>query len=459
MNTPHSASHQTARRGFRWARAVGLAFCLAVSALGASAQTVPGAERRGAIPTRDALELTLTADRGSVRIFSGSQDEVRYRVTLEPQVAASSTPARLDQLTLNARDTQNGVVLDGLIPPGADFQNVWVKYELHVPRRYNLRITTGAGDIRVSDIEGRVVLITGGGNIEAAHIGADASDGAARTSNAVAARLETGGGNISVAGVAGALRAVTGGGHISAGEILGDAVLQTGGGNIRVASVSGSARLTTGGGNIYAGRTGGGLVAETAGGRIDLGEVTGAIRTRTDGPGRALRLEAQSANSRAAPASRIEQGAAARPSNPRLRGTIQSPQLDLPSPEMPDGPSFAAARDLPLNGPFAQWSRAMESLWWGGVRVDPADQQKRLIRAPAPEYPEAARRARIAGQVTLGLRIGADGSVEEATLLSGEPVLGRAAMEAVEQWRYAPLRIGGRPVSILTTVTLAFELR
>jgi TonB family protein len=126
---------------------------------------------------------------------------------------------------------------------------------------------------------------------------------------------------------------------------------------------------------------------------------------------------------------------------------------------MPDGPSFAAARDLPLNGPFAQWSRAMESLWWGGVRVDPADQQKRLIRAPAPEYPEAARRARIAGQVTLGLRIGADGSVEEATLLSGEPVLGRAAMEAVEQWRYAPLRIGGRPVSILTTVTLAFELR
>jgi TonB family protein len=101
----------------------------------------------------------------------------------------------------------------------------------------------------------------------------------------------------------------------------------------------------------------------------------------------------------------------------------------------------------------------MESLWRGGVRVDPADQQKRLLPSPAPEYPEAARRAGIEGQVTLEVRIGRDGSVEDMTLLSGEPVLGRAAMQAVEQWRYAPLRIGGQPVSILTSVTLAFELR
>jgi protein TonB len=74
-------------------------------------------------------------------------------------------------------------------------------------------------------------------------------------------------------------------------------------------------------------------------------------------------------------------------------------------------------------------------------------------------YPEAARQAGIEGQVTLGLRIGRNGLVEDVRLLSGEPVLGRAAMEAVEQWRYAPLWISGQAVRTLTTVTLAFELR
>jgi protein TonB len=108
---------------------------------------------------------------------------------------------------------------------------------------------------------------------------------------------------------------------------------------------------------------------------------------------------------------------------------------------------------------LAELSRRMESLWWGGIRIDPAEQQQRLVHGPSPEYPEVARRAGIEGQVTLLLRINRDGSVEDSELLSGEPVLGRAAAEAVERWRYSPLRIGGRPVNILTSVTFNFQLR
>jgi TonB family protein len=124
-------------------------------------------------------------------------------------------------------------------------------------------------------------------------------------------------------------------------------------------------------------------------------------------------------------------------------------------------PSLAppAVWEAPERGRLAELSRRMESLWWGGVRIDPAQQQERLVRALAPEYPEVARRAGIEGQVTLLLRVGEDGSVQDTQLLSGEPVLGRAAAEAVEQWRYSPLRIGGRPVSILTSVTFDFRLR
>ena len=121
---------------------------------------------------------------------------------------------------------------------------------------------------------------------------------------------------------------------------------------------------------------------------------------------------------------------------------------------MPANSSLDAAR----TGGLDEISRTMENLWWGGIRVNPAEQQKRLVLAPLPEYPEAARRAGIEGQVTLLLRIDRDGTVDTVEQLSGEPVLGRAAAEAIEQWRYSPLRIGGEPVSVLTSVTLAFQL-
>jgi TonB family protein len=126
---------------------------------------------------------------------------------------------------------------------------------------------------------------------------------------------------------------------------------------------------------------------------------------------------------------------------------------------MPRSLSAVTAFDAPPSGSLDEISRTMEAFWWGGIRINPSEQQKRLVMAPLPEYPEVARRAGIEGEVTLLVRIGKNGSVQDAQMLSGEPVLGRAATEAVEQWRYSPLRIGGQPVSVLTSVTLAFQFR
>lgn len=126
---------------------------------------------------------------------------------------------------------------------------------------------------------------------------------------------------------------------------------------------------------------------------------------------------------------------------------------------MPAGLSAAATWDAPADGSLSQLSRRMETLWWGGVRVDPAEQQKRLVVGQLPEYPEVARRAGIEGDVTMLLRIGTDGAVDDVEQLSGEPILGRAATEAIDQWRYSPPRIGGQPANIVTSVTLSFQLR
>jgi TonB family protein len=444
-----SLIHPRFRRGMPWHvgwnGGLGLAACFILAALTANGRAAEpasprvSAERAGALPTHDALELTFTADLGNVRVFNDAAGEVRYHVTLEAEAADPAAQTRLKQFSLTARNTPMGIILEGRMPQRGDTHNVWVSYELHVPRRYNLRISTQAGNIMVADMEGQVILVSGGGNIEAGRIGDfDSLRSDTDSRGGSVARLETAGGHITVGDVTGALRAITGGGHISTGDIFGDATLQTAGGHIRARRVAGTARLFSGGGNIYAQRAEHGLFAETAGGRIELVEGMGEVGTRIFRGSQTLRRGNQMLQ----------------------RGEMMArTRQDDPPPEISDGVSPAGTWDIPANGRIADWTRRMESLWRGGVRADPADQQKRLLQSPAPEYPEVARRAGIEGQVTLGVRIGVDGSVEDVRLLSGEPVLGRAAMEAVEQWRYAPLRIGGRPVSILTSVTLAFELR
>jgi len=44
-------------------------------------------------------------------------------------------------------------------------------------------------------------------------------------------------------------------------------------------------------------------------------------------------------------------------------------------------------------------------------------------------------------------------------ILSGEAVLANAAREAVQQWRYQPTVIEGKPVIVITTVTVEFRLK
>ena len=238
--------------------------------------------RSGIIPTHDALQFTLTADTGNVRIFSDASGEVRYQVRVETDGNNPAAAALLKEFSLQAHAAPTGVILSGRMRKTGDFERVFVSYEIHLPRRYNVAISTQVGDIVAQDIDGQVTLTTGGGNIQAGRIGTTRGT-AAR--GAFAARLETGGGHILIGDVAGGLRASTAGGHITAGNVGGDAVLHTDGGHIQVGQVDGNAQLTTGGGNIAVARADSGAVAETTGGRIEFGEAAGAIHARSGGGG------------------------------------------------------------------------------------------------------------------------------------------------------------------------------
>ena len=55
-----------------------------------------------------------------------------------------------------------------------------------------------------------------------------------------------------------------------------------------------------------------------------------------------------------------------------------------------------------------------------------------------PQYPELARRNHIFGKVRIQAVVAPDGSVKEAHEIGGGPVLVKAALEAVGQWKFEP---------------------
>lgn len=391
----------------------------AVTSGRASSKVVPDASRaaQGVIATHEGLQLTVKAGCANVRIFTDGSDSVSYAVRLDPKAAGAAADA-LQDFFLTADKTSRGVMLIGQTQRARDCRSD-VTYEIHVPRHYDLDIAVQSGDITAQSMDGIVALYTGGGAIRAGGIGA--SDAAAKgpASRVFAARLETGGGDICVGNIAGGLRAATAGGQIFAGDVHGPAVLRTGGGDIHVGHVFGGAHFTSGGGDIVARKVDGGVWADTAGGQVEIGNTAwlGAV-----GP---------------------EFATADRAAFPVILDHFQDPQ------EMPAVSNLADVTEL---------MRIFDAFFWGGIRVDPADEQKRLTQSLAPEYPEVARLAGIEGDVTLRIFVGRDGTIRGITPVSGPPVLARAAMRAVERWRYTPALVDGRPVDVITSVTLAFRL-
>ncbi len=85
-------------------------------------------------------------------------------------------------------------------------------------------------------------------------------------------------------------------------------------------------------------------------------------------------------------------------------------------------------------------------------------QQPQKIHHVAPIYPEVARAAHISGIVILEALLAEDGSVHDVRVLRSVPLLDAAAVTAVRQWRFTPTLLNGTPVSVLMTVTVAFNL-
>jgi protein TonB len=90
----------------------------------------------------------------------------------------------------------------------------------------------------------------------------------------------------------------------------------------------------------------------------------------------------------------------------------------------------------------------------------PQVENLRALRITPPVYPPRCLRAGIEGTVRLRVLVGENGHVQEATVYrsSGDSGLDSSALEAVQDWLFAPAARGGVPMRAWVIVPITFKL-
>ena len=89
----------------------------------------------------------------------------------------------------------------------------------------------------------------------------------------------------------------------------------------------------------------------------------------------------------------------------------------------------------------------MKPLPFHRIRLEPRDMAAFLVQTVPPAPPAGA-----GGTVKVQIVVAKDGSVMEANAVEGDEELGRAAVEAVKQWKYRVVMVNGQPVEALSSV-------
>ena len=86
-----------------------------------------------------------------------------------------------------------------------------------------------------------------------------------------------------------------------------------------------------------------------------------------------------------------------------------------------------------------------------------APAMKSVISRVNPEYPPMAKQLKLEGDAQLDVVVDESGSVEKVTVVSGNPILTKAAEDAVRKWKFTPFTADGKTVKALAPVTVSFR--
>jgi periplasmic protein TonB len=111
--------------------------------------------------------------------------------------------------------------------------------------------------------------------------------------------------------------------------------------------------------------------------------------------------------------------------------------------EASHGPSVSVAPARTAGGPL--------HISWGVS-------QGMLIAPIRPIYPAIAKAAHVEGKVIVEAIISRSGTIESLHVVSGPPMLQRAAIDAIQAARYQPYRLNGAAIAVQTTITVNFRM-
>ncbi|MGA8490805.1 MAG: TonB family protein [Terriglobales bacterium] len=139
--------------------------------------------------------------------------------------------------------------------------------------------------------------------------------------------------------------------------------------------------------------------------------------------------------------------------------TPAPPSSAAQEPVQPPAPgSVGASNNQAISGIMSTTAATLPRPVPQQLKVSQGVSQGLLIKNVDPIYPALAKQMRVQGAVELLANIGKDGSITKVTALSGDPVLARAAIDAVKQWKYKPYYLDDQPVEIQTQITVNFKL-
>lgn len=179
--------------------------------------------------------LEVETDAGDIKLRTWDQNQVHIKVYGDKDAE--------EKMAFYFEKTSNGVLIDAEKESGFSgwFGGIRVKYEIDVPKNFNLDMKTAGGDLFVVDLDGGV-------------------------------KLKTSGGDIICDNVNGEFNASTSGGDIELTKVDGNISVSTSGGDVEIRSANGKVNASTSGGDItldYEGENKG-IDLHTSGGDISI---------------------------------------------------------------------------------------------------------------------------------------------------------------------------------------------
>lgn len=91
------------------------------------------------------------------------------------------------------------------------------------------------------------------------------------------------------------------------------------------------------------------------------------------------------------------------------------------------------------------------------IKIDTSVPDVKITHMVKPKYPDAAKQKGLQGQVVLRVAVN-DRGTPAVEVVSGDPVLAAAAVDAVTLWRYKPHKKDGKTARFENRVTLTFTM-